>query len=133
MRLLRSTAAACLVLAFSLPAFAAEGVAIDSVFLDNAPDLSLLLPVSAAVVAAFFAFSFIFATVAIDAVFTLHSFTVCSDASCLVIVVIFFFYPVCVIVVDSRWLHLNLLFYIPILRLNCFANAEVARNALSVA
>jgi len=51
-RLLRATAAACLVLAISLPAFAAEGVVIESVDLDNAPELSLVISVPATVAAA---------------------------------------------------------------------------------
>jgi len=51
-KFIRAAAAACLVLAISLPAFAAEGLVIESVDLDNAPELSLVLSVPAAVAAA---------------------------------------------------------------------------------
>ena len=52
MRLLRATAVACLVLAIALPAFAADEVLIESVDLDNAPELSFVISVPAEIAAA---------------------------------------------------------------------------------
>jgi tight adherence protein B len=50
--LIRAAAAACLMLAITLPAFAAEGVVIEAVDLADAPELSFVISVPAAVAAA---------------------------------------------------------------------------------
>ncbi len=52
MRLLRAAAAACVVLAVSAPALAGEGIVIDSIDLDSAPRVSLIISVPGDVVAA---------------------------------------------------------------------------------